>query len=132
MIAPGLIDTDMTRDLPAEYTETAVKQAIQAGVDREYFGYERRNGSVEKALTFASLLDAGKVTPETRFKVPGRLDRPRRVHGTGPLSRGRHGGRRGRAGSCWGTGVSLIDVLTTRSRADGRARPSGRCPGSGA
>lgn len=32
-------------------------------------------GSVEKALTFASLLDAGKVTPETRFKVPGRLDR---------------------------------------------------------
>ena len=28
----------------------AVKQAIQAGVDREYFGYERRNRSVEKAL----------------------------------------------------------------------------------
>ena len=28
----------------------AVKQAIQSGVDREYFGYERRNGSVEKAL----------------------------------------------------------------------------------
>lgn len=33
----------------------AVKQAIQAGVDREYFGYERRNGSVEKAL--AGFLD---------------------------------------------------------------------------
>lgn len=28
----------------------AVKQAIQSGVDREYFGYERRNQSVEKAL----------------------------------------------------------------------------------
>ena len=33
----------------------AVKQAIQTGVDREYFGYERRNGSVEKAL--AGFLD---------------------------------------------------------------------------
>lgn len=33
----------------------AVKQAIQAGVDREYFGYERRNGSVQKAL--AGFLD---------------------------------------------------------------------------
>lgn len=33
----------------------AVKQAIQAGVDREYFGYERRNRSVEKAL--AGFLD---------------------------------------------------------------------------
>lgn len=33
----------------------AVKQAIQSGVDREYFGYERRNQSVEKAL--AGFLD---------------------------------------------------------------------------
>lgn len=32
-----------------------VKQAIQSGVDREYFGYERRNQSVEKAL--AGFLD---------------------------------------------------------------------------
>ncbi len=30
VIAPGLIDTDMTRELPAEYVETAVKQAIPA------------------------------------------------------------------------------------------------------
>ncbi len=30
VVAPGLIDTDMTRALPAEYTETAVKQAIPA------------------------------------------------------------------------------------------------------
>jgi cell division protein FtsI (penicillin-binding protein 3) len=30
-------------------------------------------GSVEKVLTFASLLDAGKVTPETQISVPGEL-----------------------------------------------------------
>ncbi len=30
VVAPGLIDTDMTRALPAEYTENAVKQAIPA------------------------------------------------------------------------------------------------------
>lgn len=30
-------------------------------------------GSVEKALTFASLLDAGEVSPETRLNVPGEL-----------------------------------------------------------
>ncbi len=30
-------------------------------------------GSVEKVLTAASLLDAGKVTPTTRIKVPGQL-----------------------------------------------------------
>ncbi|GAA1088438.1 3-oxoacyl-ACP reductase FabG1 [Tsukamurella spumae] len=30
VVAPGLIDTDMTRELPAEYVETAVKQAIPA------------------------------------------------------------------------------------------------------
>ncbi|WP_139981081.1 peptidoglycan D,D-transpeptidase FtsI family protein [Nocardioides litoris] len=36
-------------------------------------------GSVEKALTMAGLLDAGKVTPRQKYKVPGQLlrqDRP--------------------------------------------------------
>lgn len=36
-------------------------------------------GSVEKVLTMAALIDAGKVTPTTKFKVPGALyrqDRP--------------------------------------------------------
>lgn len=32
-------------------------------------------GSVEKALTAAALIDAGKVTPETRFTVPSQLRR---------------------------------------------------------
>ncbi|WP_240938115.1 penicillin-binding protein 2 [Nocardioides sp. JQ2195] len=31
-------------------------------------------GSVEKVLTFASLIDAGKITPRTRLKVPGVID----------------------------------------------------------
>ena len=32
-------------------------------------------GSVEKVLTLSALIDAGKVTPRTRLKVPGELDR---------------------------------------------------------
>lgn len=32
-------------------------------------------GSVEKALTFAALIDAGKVTPRTRVTVPSHLER---------------------------------------------------------
>ncbi|WP_338037399.1 penicillin-binding protein 2 [Nocardioides zeae] len=32
-------------------------------------------GSVEKALTMAALIDAGKVTPETRITVPSHLER---------------------------------------------------------
>lgn len=31
-------------------------------------------GSVEKVLTFASLIDAGKITPRTRLTVPGTID----------------------------------------------------------
>lgn len=33
-------------------------------------------GSVSKALTFAALLDAGKITPRTRIVVPSELERP--------------------------------------------------------
>jgi len=36
-------------------------------------------GSVEKVLTVASLLDAGKLTPRTRLEVPGTLPRQDRV-----------------------------------------------------
>ncbi|HEU4811654.1 MAG TPA: penicillin-binding protein 2 [Nocardioides sp.] len=36
-------------------------------------------GSVEKVLTLSSLIDAGKVTPRTRLKVPGSLAREDRV-----------------------------------------------------
>ncbi|HLN77367.1 MAG TPA: penicillin-binding protein 2 [Nocardioidaceae bacterium] len=36
-------------------------------------------GSVEKVLTAASLIDAGKVTPDTRIKVPPELHRQDRV-----------------------------------------------------
>jgi cell division protein FtsI (penicillin-binding protein 3) len=36
-------------------------------------------GSVEKVLTMASLIDAGKVTPRTRLRVPGRLFRQDRA-----------------------------------------------------
>ncbi|MFC4787327.1 peptidoglycan D,D-transpeptidase FtsI family protein [Nocardioides sp. MAHUQ-72] len=32
-------------------------------------------GSVEKVLTLSALMDAGKVTPRTKLKVPGELDR---------------------------------------------------------
>ena len=46
VIAPGLIDTDMTRDLPAEYTETAVKQAIPA----------KRMGQPEEVAAVVSFL----------------------------------------------------------------------------
>jgi cell division protein FtsI (penicillin-binding protein 3) len=38
-------------------------------------------GSVEKVLTAASLIDAGKVTPDTRITVPPRLERQDRVIG---------------------------------------------------
>ncbi len=36
-------------------------------------------GSVEKVLTAASLIDAGKVTPDTRISVPGELSRQDRT-----------------------------------------------------
>ncbi|MFC5178931.1 peptidoglycan D,D-transpeptidase FtsI family protein [Nocardioides taihuensis] len=36
-------------------------------------------GSVEKALTLSALIDAGKVTPHTRLKVPGSLTRDTRT-----------------------------------------------------
>ena len=36
-------------------------------------------GSVEKVLTLSSLIDAGKVTNRTRFRVPGSLERQDRV-----------------------------------------------------
>jgi cell division protein FtsI (penicillin-binding protein 3) len=36
-------------------------------------------GSVEKVLTLSSLIDAGKVTNRTRFKVPGVLERQNRA-----------------------------------------------------
>ncbi len=36
-------------------------------------------GSVEKVLTLGSLIDAGKVTNRTRFRVPGSLERQDRV-----------------------------------------------------
>ena len=36
-------------------------------------------GSVEKVLTLSALIDAGKVTPHTRLKVPGSLAREDRV-----------------------------------------------------
>jgi cell division protein FtsI (penicillin-binding protein 3) len=36
-------------------------------------------GSVEKVLTLSSLIDAGKVTNRTRFKVPGALERQNRT-----------------------------------------------------
>lgn len=38
-------------------------------------------GSVEKVLTAAALIDAGKVTPDTRITVPPRLERQDRVIG---------------------------------------------------
>ncbi len=38
-------------------------------------------GSVQKALTMSSLIDAGKVTPRTRIKVPGSLSRDTRTIG---------------------------------------------------
>ena len=38
-------------------------------------------GSVEKVLTVSGLIDAGKVTPRTRLKVPGSLARQDRVIG---------------------------------------------------
>jgi cell division protein FtsI (penicillin-binding protein 3) len=38
-------------------------------------------GSVEKVLTLSGLIDAGKVTPRTRLKVPGSLARQDRVIG---------------------------------------------------
>ena len=38
-------------------------------------------GSVEKALTLSSLLDAGKVTPRTRIRVPASLSRDGRTIG---------------------------------------------------
>lgn len=38
-------------------------------------------GSVEKVLTAAALIDAGKVTPDTRITVPSRLERQDRVIG---------------------------------------------------
>ena len=52
-------------------------------------------GSVEKVLTTSSLLDAGKVTPRTRFTVPAELPVLDRVigdwfpHGTHPPDHGR-------------------------------------------
>ncbi|TWS19959.1 beta-ketoacyl-ACP reductase [Tsukamurella asaccharolytica] len=46
VIAPGLIDTDMTRDLPAEYVEGAVKQAIPA----------KRMGQPEEVAAVVSFL----------------------------------------------------------------------------
>ena len=46
VIAPGLIDTDMTRELPAEYVETAVKQAIPA----------KRMGQPEEVAAVVSFL----------------------------------------------------------------------------
>ncbi|MFW0790758.1 3-oxoacyl-ACP reductase FabG1 [Gordonia sp. CPCC 205333] len=55
VVAPGLIDTDMTRALPAEYTETAVKQAIPA----------KRMGQPEDVAAVVSFLasdGAGYVT----------------------------------------------------------------------
>ena len=36
-------------------------------------------GSVEKVLTLSSLIDAGKVTSRTRFRVPGSLERQNRT-----------------------------------------------------
>ena len=36
-------------------------------------------GSVEKVLTLSSLIDAGKVTKRTRFRVPGSLERQNRT-----------------------------------------------------
>lgn len=55
VIAPGLIDTDMTRGLPEEYTKTAVDQAIPA----------KRMGRPEEVAGVASFLvsdDAAYVT----------------------------------------------------------------------
>ncbi|MBS4099696.1 3-oxoacyl-ACP reductase FabG1 [Tsukamurella paurometabola] len=46
VIAPGLIDTDMTRELPAEYVEGAVKQAIPA----------KRMGQPEEVAAVVSFL----------------------------------------------------------------------------
>ncbi|GAA3970463.1 3-oxoacyl-ACP reductase FabG1 [Gordonia caeni] len=55
VIAPGLIDTDMTRGLPEEYTKTAVDQAIPA----------KRMGQPEEVAGVASFLvsdDSAYVT----------------------------------------------------------------------
>ncbi|MFT3662324.1 MAG: 3-oxoacyl-ACP reductase FabG1 [Gordonia sp. (in: high G+C Gram-positive bacteria)] len=55
VVAPGLIDTDMTRSLPEEYTKTAVDQAIPA----------KRMGQPEEVAGVVSFLvsdDAAYVT----------------------------------------------------------------------